>query len=101
MLYAFSEVEDALIGTSTYKEEFEANKDQVKAAINARYLSELRYDKGVTSYLEVIEYQRTAFDAELTLASTRRLYLVSFVQLYKSLGGGWISAQEEQDNQPK
>ena len=99
VLQAFLEVEDALISTKTWKEQFEANEDQVKASINARYLSELRYDKGVTSYLEVIEYQRTAFDAELTLSSTRRYYLASYVQLYKALGGGWISEQEEKDAQ--
>jgi multidrug efflux system outer membrane protein len=99
VIQAFSEVEDALISTKTWKEQFEATERQVKAALNARFLAELRYDKGVTSYLEVIEYQRTAFDAELTLSRTRRSYLASFVQLYKALGGGWISEQEETDAQ--
>lgn len=99
VIQAFQEVENALISTSTWKEQFVANERQVEAAINARFLAELRYDKGVTSYLEVIEYQRTAFDAELSLSSSRRDFLISFVNLYKALGGGWISEQEEQDAQ--
>jgi len=99
VLQAFLEVEDALISTTTWKEQFEATQDQVNAALNARYLAELRYDKGVTSYLEVIEYQRSAFDAQLSLVNTRRIYLTSFVDLYKALGGGWISKQEEIDAQ--
>ena len=101
VLQAFREVEDALISSSTWKEEFKANERQVKAAVNARFLAELRYDKGVTSYLEVIEYQRTAFDAELSLSSSRRDFLISFVDLYKALGGGWVSKEEEQEAQKK
>ena len=98
VLNAFLEVENALLSTRTWKEQFEANEDQVEASLNARFLSELRYEKGVTSYLEVIEYQRTAFDAELTLANTRKSYLTSYIELYKALGGGWISEEEEQEN---
>lgn len=95
VINAFQEVENALIYLKTYKDQLKARKKQVDAALNARYLAELRYDKGVTSYLEVIEYQRSAFDAELTYAQTRRLYIESFIQLYKVLGGGWVSPEEE------
>ena len=41
-------------------------------------------------YLDVLIAQRSLFDAELALATTRRLYLTSVVQLYKALGGGWL-----------
>ncbi len=95
VINAFQEVENALIYLNTYKDQLKARKKQVDAALNARYLAELRYDKGVTSYLEVIEYQRSAFDAELTYAQTKRLYIESFIQLYKVLGGGWVSPEEE------
>ena len=52
-------------------------------------LSQARYDGGVTSYLEVLDSQRTLFEAELTESSTRRARLVAVVELYKALGGGW------------
>jgi len=96
VLIAFKEVEDALISTQTYDEEYVAKKEQVEAALNARSLAELRYDKGVSNYLEVIEYQRSAFDSELQLVEARQNHLNSFVQLYKALGGGWISKEEEE-----
>ncbi len=89
VLVAFKEVEDALIAISTYKHELEARQRQVVAAANALMLSKARYDKGVTSYLEVLESNRQLFDAELIVAQTLDEYLFSYVRLYKALGGGW------------
>lgn len=97
VITAFKEVEDALISVTTYTEELRARELQTKAALNAQKLSQLRYDKGVTSYLEVITLQGYAFDAELTLSLTRRSLFDSYVSLYKSLGGGWISEKEMND----
>jgi multidrug efflux system outer membrane protein len=54
-------------------------------------LADLRYQGGRASYLDVLTAQRALFDAELSLARTRRNQLVSVVQLYKALGGGWSS----------
>lgn len=96
VIQAFKEVEDALITISTAKLTLEASKEQVDAAVSARELSKQRYDGGVTSYLEVIENDRAAFDAELQYSETRQQLLTSYILLYKALGGGWISAQEEQ-----
>ena len=103
VLNAFKDVEDALISVSTYKAELEARELQTRSALNAQKLAQLRYDKGVTSYLEVITLQGYAFDAELSLASTRRAMFESYIKLYKALGGGWISEDEkktaEENNQ--
>jgi outer membrane protein, multidrug efflux system len=96
ILAAFREVEDALIDIKTFKNELEIRERQYQAAANAQNLSLERYDKGVTSYLEVLESQRSAFDAELVYAQTRQALLNSYVNLYKALGGGWISEAEEQ-----
>ena len=57
----------------------------------------MRYDKGVSSYLEVLETERALFDVELQLSATTQQYYNSYVGLYKALGGGWISEQEELD----
>ena len=66
------------------------------AATNAEMLSQERYDKGVTSYLEVLESQRQSFDAQLSYSTVRRDLLISYIELYKALGGGWLSPEEEQ-----
>jgi multidrug efflux system outer membrane protein len=96
VLKAFAEVENALVGVRTYEQEMAARLDNVRAANNALYLSMQRYDKGVTNYLEVLEQQRAAFDAELNYSQARQQYLNSFIVLYRALGGGWITPQEEQ-----
>jgi len=94
ILRAFQEVEDSLIAIHTYRREADARDTQVTAARSAAMLSRARYDGGVTSYLEVLESERSLFRAELLALSTRREQIVSIVTLYKALGGGWQTAQE-------
>ena len=94
VLNAFREVEDALIEVQTLKEQLEAKNRQFLAAKNANRLSRMRYDLGVTSYLEVLESERTLFNVELELSETKQLTLNSYIKLYKALGGGWISKEE-------
>ena len=96
VISAFKEVEDALISVTTYTEELKAREYQTASALNAQTLAQYRYDKGVTSYLEVITLQGYAFDAELSLSGTRRALFQSYIDLYKALGGGWISEKEKQ-----
>ncbi|MBP6977512.1 MAG: efflux transporter outer membrane subunit [Bacteroidales bacterium] len=95
VLQAFREVEDGLIGISTFRTELEAVNRQRVAAQNAAVLSRSRYDGGVTSYLEVLDSERTLFDTELNASQTLRELLTSYVILYKALGGGWISREEK------
>jgi len=97
VINAFKEVEDALVEISTTKVELQARTDHVAAAQNAQKLSTERYDKGVTSYLEVIESQRQAFEAQLLLSEATQKLFNGYVNLYKALGGGWVSQQEEAD----
>ena len=92
ILIAFREVEDALVAVTTAVEQTAAQERQVKALQTALRLANLRYTGGIANYLDVLIAQRNLFDAELSLASTRRLHLVSVVQLYKALGGGWLPA---------
>lgn len=96
VLNAFLEVDNSLIELSTLREELVANEAMLKAASNASYLSRERYYEGITSYLEVIENQRQEFDAKLSYSENYQRLLTSYIKLYKSLGGGWIS-QAEQD----
>ncbi len=94
VLNSFLEVSNALIETSTLKEELIAKQLRVDAARNASYLSRQRYFQGITSYLEVTENQRQEFDAELSYSDNYQQLLNSYVNLYKALGGGWISQEE-------
>jgi multidrug efflux system outer membrane protein len=96
ILLALADVEDALVSLQTSEEALVAVLRQMNAARNANMLSRERYDGGVTSYLEVLDSERTYFNAELLASSTYREQLNSYVQLYKSLGGGWITPEEKQ-----
>ncbi len=89
VLVAFREVEDSLVAVSTAREQREAQAEQVASLRSALRLADLRYRGGITSYVDVLLAKRLLFDAELALTATHRLYLVSIVQLYKALGGGW------------
>ena len=93
---AVAEVEDVLVSIRTTKEEIVIAQGRRTAALEAQFLARERYDKGVTSYLEFLEQQRQAFDAELLLENLRARLLTNYVQLYKALGGGWLSAEEEE-----
>jgi multidrug efflux system outer membrane protein len=94
-LQAFRETEDALIAVSSYRDELTAVMRQRAAAENAAMLSQARYNEGITSYLEVLDSERTLFDASLQASVTLQLRLNSYVALYKALGGGWISPEEK------
>ncbi len=89
ILTAFREVEDAIVATYTYRSEYEARRQQVESAENAADLSWIRYEGGMTSYLEVLDLQRSQFSAELQASAALQQQLASVVQLYKALGGGW------------
>lgn len=94
VINAFKDVEDALIAVETLKEELIAQESRMLAAANAEMLSQERYDKGVTSYLEVLESQRQYFEAQISYSTVRRDLLASYIMLYKALGGGWLSEEE-------
>jgi multidrug efflux system outer membrane protein len=99
VLFAFREVEDALIEIRTYRDQLASVERKLTAARNAASLSRLRYDKGVVSYLEVLDTERTLFNVELEFSEVRQQYHNSYVRLYKALGGGWISKEEEAEAQ--
>lgn len=94
ILTAFREVDDALVAVRTYDAEYQSRRKQVAAAENAAELSWVRYEGGMTSYLEVLDLQRSLFSSQLKASETLQLRLTSMVQLYQALGGGWVAAQD-------
>ncbi|MGA2645430.1 MAG: efflux transporter outer membrane subunit [Candidatus Sulfotelmatobacter sp.] len=86
---AFRDVSDALIGYQKLHQVRVAQETTVRDLQDTVDTSLVRYRGGITTYLEVLDGQRSLFNAELTLAQARGNEYQSLVQLYKALGGGW------------
>jgi outer membrane protein, multidrug efflux system len=87
--HAFGDVSDALIGYQK-NHEVRLRQEQTVADLQESVrLSIMRYRGGTTTYLEVLDGQRSLFSAELVLAQARGTEYQSLVQLYRALGGGW------------
>ena len=86
---AFQEVSDALIAREKFEEFQAAQQDQVIAQRKANTIALARYRVGYSSYFNVIDADRDLFSAELSLSAAHLNTLLSMVQLYRALGGGW------------
>lgn len=92
---AFMEVSDALAGRATYGDQLEAMQALVRATQRAYELSDLRYRNGVSSYMDLLDSQRSLFEAQQQEIAAQLAMLNNQVTLYKVLGGGWSSSDEE------
>jgi NodT family efflux transporter outer membrane factor (OMF) lipoprotein len=88
---AFRDVADALAGRATFGDQVDAQGRVVEAETVRYRLAKLRYDNGVSSYLDLLDAQRSLFTAQQALVQARLARLQNQVQLYRSLGGGWNS----------
>jgi outer membrane protein, multidrug efflux system len=96
---AFREVSDGLIAYQRTREFALRLEERTQANRQATELANIRYNGGVTSYLEVLYNEQELFSAELALAQARLSELLSVVTLYRSLGGGWqVRAQTLSQN---
>jgi len=86
---AFREVADALVARAALEEQLEAERARVDAEQRRYHLSDLRYRKGVDSYLTVLTAQRDLFTARQQLIQSRVARFANLVELYRALGGGW------------
>ncbi len=86
---AFRGVSDSLVAYQKNREFREHQQDLVNSAQDAAQLSEARYQAGATDYLEVLTNETNAFNAELGLAQAQANELLSLVDIYRNLGGGW------------
>ena len=92
---AFREVSDGLIAYQRTREFRARQEERTQANRDATELANVRYEGGVTSYLEVLYNEQELFAAELSLAFARRNELLSVIQLYRALGGGWTEPAEQ------
>lgn len=86
---AFRDVSDALVAYRKDREFRVQQQHLFASAQDASRLSQIRFKAGTTDYLEVLTNETNAFTAELGLAQAQGNELISLVQLYQALGGGW------------
>jgi multidrug efflux system outer membrane protein len=92
---AFREVSDGLIAYQRTREFRQSQEERTQANRDATQIANTRYEGGVTSYLEVLYNEQELFNAELGLAQARLNELLSVVELYRALGGGWREPGEQ------
>jgi outer membrane protein, multidrug efflux system len=97
---AFGEVENSLIDQAKTREQLAAQARQVEALARYAYLARLRYDNGYTSYIEVLDSERSLFQAQLQLVQTQGQLYVALINLYKALGGGWVNEADKLTPRP-
>lgn len=86
---AFREVNDALVNLRQNTEREQALYQSQQSARKALEISENRYQSGYSSYIDVLDAQRTLNDAGLAYVQSRQARLIASVDLFKALGGGW------------
>jgi multidrug efflux system outer membrane protein len=86
---AFREVADALAGRATLGEQLRAQQAQANAEQTRLALAELRYRNGASSFLDVLDAQRSLFAAQQAVVQVQAQHAQNLVALYKALGGGW------------
>jgi outer membrane protein, multidrug efflux system len=91
---AFQEVADALVSLQKTREQLAIQGSQVDALRSYARLARLRFEGGYTSYIEVLDAERSLFNAQLSYAQTQGVVFTSTVSLYKAMGGGWVTDAE-------
>jgi multidrug efflux system outer membrane protein len=86
---ALREISDSLGGYDKVREQRRQQNEMVHALTETSRLAGLRYQAGLDSYLQVLDAERNLFQGRLALAQIRLQELLSFVQVYRALGGGW------------
>jgi multidrug efflux system outer membrane protein len=87
---AFREVEDALIDQKRSREQLVIQTELVESLRNSARIARLRFENGYTSYIEVLDAERSLFNAELSYTQIKGVLFQALVNLYKAMGGGWL-----------
>jgi len=92
---AFREVNDALIDQQQTRAQLETQRSQVGSLQQYAQMANLRYDNGYTSYIEVLDAERSLFNAQLQTTKTQQALFQSMINLYKAMGGGWLEKETQ------
>ena len=89
VLTAFKDARNAIVDFNKIKEIYESRLQLERSSKTNMELAQLQYINGVIGYLDVLDAQRSYFDAQIGLSNTIRDKQITMVRLYKALGGGW------------
>ena len=92
---AFADVENALVAREKLAEQLRAQDRLVKASKEYARLAQLQFQGGYSAYLTVLNAQQQLFPAELNQAQYLASTFISYVNIYKAMGGGWVIAAEK------
>lgn len=92
---AFRSVDDALIDQEKTRVQLAAQGRQVASLQQYSETARLRYDNGYTSFLEVLDAERSLFNAQLSYTQTQQTLLQASINLYKAMGGGWMAERDK------
>jgi multidrug efflux system outer membrane protein len=87
---AFREFNDALADQNLTRKQLESQNQRVLALRTYADLARLRFDNGYSSYIEVLDAERSLFDVELAYVQTQGTLFQALINLYKAMGGGWV-----------
>ncbi|MGE5246925.1 MAG: efflux transporter outer membrane subunit, partial [Verrucomicrobiota bacterium] len=92
---AFRDVDNALVDQARTREQLAAQASQVQSLAKYLELARLRFDNGYTSYLEVLDAERSLFSAQLAYAQNQGVLLQAVINVYKAVGGGWVAQADQ------
>jgi len=98
---AFREVNDALVNQDRTGAQLVAQKSQVTSLVEYSEIARLRYENGYTSYIEVLDAERSLFNAQLQYTQTQQAQFQAMTNLYKAMGGGWVAEAEKLAGTPQ
>ncbi len=93
---AFADVENALVAREKQAKQLRAQERLVKASKEYARLAQLQFQGGYSTYLTVLSAQQQLFPAELNYAQYLAAAFNSYVNIYKAMGGGWVTESEKQ-----
>jgi multidrug efflux system outer membrane protein len=97
---AFADVDNALVSRETLEEQVEAQRKLVEALRGYSRLAQLQFDGGRAPYSTVLQAEEQLFPAELDWASARAQLCISLVNIYKAMGGGWVTTADRLTTAP-
>ena len=90
VLNAFRETNDALTGSRKKLDEYTVQRERVHSLREFARLAKLRFDKGVTGYLDVLVAENELFAAEIAYVGLQASRYAQLVNVYQAMGGGWV-----------
>lgn len=90
VLNAFRETNDALTGSRKKLDEYNVQRERVQSLREFARLAKLRFDKGVTGYLDVLVAENELFAAEIASVGLQASRYAQLVNVYQAMGGGWV-----------